>query len=139
LASNQVEYSLVARAPERNGLLDVCRELGVVLIAYSPLGQGLLTGKYSPERPPSGIRRRALSRKLAAVQPLVGLLTEIGQGHGGKTPAQVAINWAISKGTLSIPGARDAYQATQNAGAAGWRLSVDEMDALDAASAAVTQ
>jgi aryl-alcohol dehydrogenase-like predicted oxidoreductase len=57
LASNQVEYSLLHRAPEGNGVLDVCRELGTTLIAYQPLAQGVLTGKYRPGDRPQGIRR----------------------------------------------------------------------------------
>src|SRR5262249_6112696 len=52
LASNQVEYNLLDRSPERNGVFDACRELGVTLIAYSPLAMGMLTGKYTPENPP---------------------------------------------------------------------------------------
>ena len=134
LASNQVEYSLLHRDPERSGLLDACRELGVTLIAYSPLAKGLLTGKYTPENPPPAARHRLLGSQLARAQPLVGLMREIGQARGGKTPAQVALNWAICKGAVPIPGARNAGQAAQNAGAIGWRLTDDEIAALDAAS-----
>lgn len=137
LASNQVEYSLLHRAPERNGLLDACRELGVTLIAYSPLGKGLLTGKYTPDNPPPGFRKRIARREqLARIQPLIGLLREIGAGHGGKSPGQVALNWLICKGAVPIPGAKNARQAEQNAGALGWRLNAEEVAALDAASAA---
>jgi aryl-alcohol dehydrogenase-like predicted oxidoreductase len=57
LASNQVEYSLLHRAPETNGVLDACRELGITLIAYQPLAMGALTGKYRPGDRPKGIRR----------------------------------------------------------------------------------
>lgn len=136
LASNQVEYSLLKRAPERSGLLAACRELNVTLIAYSPLAQGLLTGKYSPENPPPGVRGRRYSRaRLAQIQPLVSLLREIGAGHGGKTPAQVAINWVICKGAVPIPGAKNPHQARENIGALGWRLSDEEVRALDEASA----
>ena len=135
LASNQVHYSLLHRAPERNGVLNACRELGITLIAYSPLEMGLLTGKYTPENPPGGVRNRRYSRAyLARIRPLIGLLREIGQAHGGQTPAQVALNWAICKGTVPIPGAKNARQAQSNAGALGWRLSDDEIAALDAAS-----
>jgi len=135
LASNQVEYSLLRREPERSGLLDACRELNVTLIAYSPLGQGLLTGKYTPENPPPGVRRRRYSReRLARVQPLVSLLREIGETHGGKTPAQVAINWVICKGAVPIPGAKNERQARENIGALGWQLSDEEVMALDEAS-----
>jgi aryl-alcohol dehydrogenase-like predicted oxidoreductase len=132
LASNQVEFSLLQRKPERDGLLDACRELGVTLIAYSPLGQGLLTGKYSPDSRPPGLGRRRYTRqRLAAVQPLTAKLWEIGQAHAGKTPAQVALNWVICKGAVPIPGAKNAEQAEQNAQAMGWRLSDNEVAVLD--------
>jgi aryl-alcohol dehydrogenase-like predicted oxidoreductase len=134
LASNQVEYSLLNRKIERSGLLDLCRRLNVRVIAYSPLGQGLLTGKYTPENPPAGIRGLRSRRQLKRVQPLIALMHEIGQGHGDKTPAQVALNWTIRKGALPIPGAKNADQLRQNAGAVGWALTPDEVAALDAAS-----
>jgi len=135
LASNQVQYSLLHRQPEQTGLLSLCRKLNVALIAYSPLGMGLLTGKYTPDNPPPGVRgRRTSRRRLEALQSLIGLMHEIGAGHGGKTPAQVALNWVICKGAVPIPGAKNARQAQENAGALGWRLSADEMDALDKAS-----
>ena len=68
------------------------------------------------------------------VQPLVSLLREIGEAHG-KSPAQVAINWTICKGTLPIPGAKTAKNAAMNAAAANWRLSEDDIAALDEESA----
>ncbi len=135
LASNQVHYSLLHRDPEKNGVLHACQELGITLIAYSPLEMGLLTGKYSPENLPGGVRNRRYSREyLARILPLIGLMREIGQSHGGKTPAQVALNWVICKGALPIPGAKNAHQAQSNAGALGWRLTADEVAALDQAS-----
>ena len=135
LASNQVHYSLLHRQPERDGTLNACRELGITLIAYSPLEMGLLTGKYTPENPPGGVRSRRYSRAyLERIRPLIGLLREIGQGHGGKTPAQVALNWVICKGAVPIPGAKNARQAVSNAGALGWQLTDDEVQALDDAS-----
>jgi aryl-alcohol dehydrogenase-like predicted oxidoreductase len=139
LASNQVEFSLWQRKPETSGLLEVCRQLNVTLIAYSPLAQGLLTGKYTPENPPPGARGRRYGKALAKVQPLVGLLRELGAANGGKTPAQVALNWAICKGTVPIPGAKNARQALDNAGALGWRLGPDQVQALDRASALATR
>lgn len=134
LASNQVQYHLLHREPERNGLVGACRELRVALVAYSPLAQGLLTGKYSPENPPFGVRRlRFGRRRLAKVQPLVEILGQIGQVHG-KTPAQVALNWLICKGAVPIPGAKTALQAKLNMGATGWRLTAEGIAALDSAS-----
>jgi aryl-alcohol dehydrogenase-like predicted oxidoreductase len=134
LASNQVEYNLLNRSVEKNGLLARCQELGVRLIAYSPLAMGLLSGKYSPENPPPGMRAGKYAGVLKEMAPLIKLLTEIGQDWGGKTAAQVATNWCICKGTLPIPGAKNVRQAEMNAGAAGWRLTPEQVKALDDAS-----
>jgi len=134
LASNQVEYHLLNRRVEKNGLLARCRELGVRLIAYSPLAKGLLTGKYTPQNPPPGVRGRMFAALLDDLPPLLDLLRAIGQEYGGKTPAQVALNWLICKGALPIPGAKNADQAAHNAGALGWRLSEAHVQALDQAS-----
>lgn len=139
LASNQVEYHLLNRKIERNGLLQRANELGVKIIAYSPLAMGVLTGKYSPESPPSGIRgARYNSRVLRKIQPLINLLRDIGEVHH-KTPAQVALNWVICKGALPIPGAKTRGQAEQNAGALHWKLSEEEMLMLDEMSERVVQ
>lgn len=135
LASNQVEYHLLNRKIEKNGLLDACHEMGISLIAYSPLGQGLLTGKYTPENPLKGVRGRRYSGGLIAkIQPLIRLMTEIGREHEGKTPAQVALNWVIQKGAIPIPGAKNSRQAAENAGALGWALTAEEVARLDEAS-----
>lgn len=131
LASNQIEYSLWQRKPESSGLLEVCRQLDVTVIAYSPLAQGLLTGKYTPDAPPPGVRGKRYARALGKIQPLTRLLAEIGMAHGDKTAAQVALNWAICKGTVPIPGAKNARQAADNAGALGWRLDPAEVQLLD--------
>ncbi len=94
LASNQVEYSLFMRDPERNGLLRACQELGITLIAYSPLTMGMATGKYTPDNPPPGVRKRMYNPGfLAGIQPVIARMREIGAAHGDKTPAQVALNW----------------------------------------------
>jgi aryl-alcohol dehydrogenase-like predicted oxidoreductase len=139
LVSNQVQYSLLARTPEVDGVRDTCRELGVALIAYSPLAMGLLTGKYRPGAAPGGARRflgRFSDQSLAAVQPVIELLRVIGAAHGAKSASQVALNWLIQRGTLPIPGAKNAPQASENAGALGWALDADEMARLDAATLA---
>jgi aryl-alcohol dehydrogenase-like predicted oxidoreductase len=135
LTSNQVQYSLVHRQPERSGLSDVCRELGITLIAYSPLGMGTLTGKYTPENPPPGTRGRRYSREfLSNLQPLIAKMRDIGATHGDKTPAQVALNWVMGKGAVPIPGAKNARQAQDNVEALNWSLTEAELAALDAAS-----
>ena len=138
LASNQVEYSLIQRRNEHNGLLETCHKLGITVIAYSPLGMGMLTGKYTPESPPSGVRSLRYRRSfLDRIQPLVSLMREIGEVHGSRTPAQVALNWVISKGAVPIPGAKNARQAEENASSTEWQLSVDEVTELEQAAAMV--
>ena len=135
LLSNQVPYSLLNRKIEKSGLTTLCRELGVKIIAYSPIEKGILTGKYTPDNPPPGLRGRRYGREyLQKVQPVIALLRNLGQAHGGKTPAQVALNWLICKGALPIPGAKNARQALDNAGAMGWRLTPSEVETLDKAS-----
>ena len=130
LASNQVHYSLLHRAPERNGVLMACQELDVRLIAYSPLEQGILTGKYHHGAPPpSGFRGVGGAYRpsaLRAALPLIRLLEKIGAAHDGKTPSQVALNWLMRRGALPIPGAKTAAQAAANAGALGWDLTDEE-------------
>ena len=139
LASNQVQYSLLHREPERDGVLAACRELNVTLIAYMPLYMGVLTGKYTPGQRPRGLFRRFLPHArregLERVQPLIGLLREIGAAHGGKAPAQVALNWLIARGAVLIAGVRNARQAHDLGGALGWALAGEEVAALDATSA----
>lgn len=134
LASNQVHYSLLNRTVEKDGTLARCKELGIRLIAYSPLEMGLLTGKYVPGKPPSGVRGGQYGGMLQKIQPLLKLMTKIGQDHGGKSNTQVALNWLICKGAMPIPGAKNEAQALQNAGALGWRLTEAEVASLDEAS-----
>ncbi len=134
LAANQVHFSLLNRAIEKNGLLARCKELGVRVIASSPLEMGLLTGKYSVENPPPGNRGVRYVRLIHRIAPLTRLLTEIGQDHGGKSNSQVALNWIIQKGALPIPGAKNADQALLNAGALGWQLTEEEIAKLDEVS-----
>jgi aryl-alcohol dehydrogenase-like predicted oxidoreductase len=139
LASNQVEYSLLHRAPEVNGVLDACRELRITLIAYQPLAQGVLTGKYRPGDRPKGIRRFGRYFRgdgLKKAQPVVALLGEIGERYS-KTPAQVALRWLIEQeGILPIPGAKNGRQAASNAEALSFTLVAAEIEALDQATTA---
>jgi len=132
LASNQVEYSLLNRQIEKNGLLQHCVDQGITVLAYSPLAMGVLTGKYSPEKPVKGIRSAVYnSRLLGRIQPLIQLLNKIGSDHAGKTAAQVALNWVICKGAVPIAGVKTPIHALHNAGALGWRLSEEEIQRLD--------
>jgi aryl-alcohol dehydrogenase-like predicted oxidoreductase len=140
LASNQVQYSLVYRKPEVDGVLDACRELGITLIAYSPLGMGALTGKYSAQHRAGGFFRRILpsfNRKaMDAVQPVIALLRQIGEKYS-KTPSQVALRWLIENPiVLPIPGAKNSQQAAENVGALTFSLTPEEVEALSQATLA---
>ncbi len=137
LAVNQVSYSLLDRQIETNGVLAAARELGVTILAYSPLAQGLLTGRYTPDKPPTGARswdRRFSTEGLAKIAPTIALLKSIGQ-ELDKTPAQVALNWLIAQpNVIPIPGVKSAAQVVQNAGALGWELSKEAVDRLSRVS-----
>lgn len=138
LASNQIEFSLLRRGPETSGLLRACADLGAIPLAYSPIGQGRLTGKYSAANPPPG-KRDFSAHPMEQVDEVVAELRRIGAAHGDKTPSQVALNWIIAKGAVPIPGAKNADQATQNTGALGWSLDDDEVAALDRVALAGTR
>ena len=131
LASNQIEFSLLRRMPESGGLIAACAELGVTPLAYSPIGQGRLTGKYSAANPPPGSRNFS-NHPMEAVDTVVAQLRTIGAAHDDRTPSQVALNWLIAKGAVPIPGAKNEAQATENAGALGWLLTPSEITTLDA-------
>lgn len=104
LVSLQVQYSLLSTYPVTElGLKEVCDELGIQLIAYSPLALGLLTGKYSDEKTPSGLRGVVCRQILPGARSLLDCLGAIAQSRE-KTPAQVALNWCMAKGTIPIPG-----------------------------------
>jgi len=133
LATNQIEFSLLRRAPETSGLLAACADLGVVPLAYSPLGQGRLTGKYSAANPPMG-KRNFSNHPMEMVDGIVSELRSVGDEHGGKCPSQVALNWVMAKGAVPIPGAKNRHQAEENAGALGWHLDGDQLARLDRAA-----
>ncbi len=133
LAVNQMRYSLITREIETNGVLAAARELDVTILAYSPLAQGLLTGKYTASNLPTGARsmdKRFQAAGLQQLQPMLDKLNELG-GKYSKTPAQVALNWLMCQpGVIPIPGVKNRMQVEQNAGALGWELSADEVTDL---------
>ncbi|KAL9189501.1 hypothetical protein ACHAXT_009176 [Thalassiosira profunda] len=141
LASNQIQMSLLYRWPLENGLLDTCKELDVKVLSYSPLALGFLTRKYSSSNLPSGPRAK-IGKQLyededGAFENLQTLMKEIAGKHNTQV-SQVALNWAIAKGTTPIPGARTLKQAKQNLATLEWTLSKEEEKALDDASSKVT-
>ena len=139
LAVNQVRYSLLTRQIESNGILDTARQLGVTILAYSPLAQGLLTGKYTVDssETPSGARRidpRFSKNGLKKIEPVISLLRQLGEKYD-RAPAQVALNWLIAQGNVvAIAGAKTPQQVRQNAGALGWRLSDEDVAQLEQVS-----
>lgn len=137
LVSNQVSYSLLRRAPEVNGVLDICRELEMTLIGYSPLAQGLLAGKF--RFGVRGIRTRVMSGLLGRPTPArAASVNEVLQRIGaeiGASQAQVAVAWMCrDPAVLPIVGARNAAHAKSNADAAEIRLDSDQLRELDAVS-----
>ena len=137
LAVNQVRYSLLDRSIEKNGILETAKELGITIIAYTPLASGLLTGKYhkNPEllQKKSWLWRTRLQRGIDKSRTLVVALQEIGLKHNA-APAQIALNWVINshgETVVTIPGVTKVHQAEESAGAMKFKLSEDEMAHLN--------
>ena len=153
LAANQVRINLLDRAIEKNGVLDLAREHRVTLIAYSPLAQGILTGRFHDD--PSLVKALSRSRRsrltgvgkfltpegLARTAPLIAELRAIGETHGA-TPGQVALAWLVTyygEAVVAIPGASRPEHATESAGAMNVRLTAAEIERIDHVSAAATR
>ncbi len=138
ILTNQVRFSLAAPLAHWE-LVPYARETGRVVIAYSPLGQGLLGGGHSRHRrPPADIRGRSRlfqPRSLELAEPLIRTLRDVAAAHGA-TPAQVALAWLIGQGNVvAIPGARTVAQLEENVAAVDLELSAAELDELTAAAA----
>ncbi|TFH09257.1 MAG: aldo/keto reductase [Candidatus Thorarchaeota archaeon] len=136
LAANQVNFSLVKRGIEFNGTLETAKELGITIMAYTPLGQGILTGKFhqNPELLDvmPRMRRNRLRGNLKKTQALVEALESIALEHNA-TAAQVSLNWTTNfhgDTIIAIPGASKAYQAEQNAGSMKLSLSSEQMKTI---------
>lgn len=134
--SNQVRYSLLDRRPERE-VLPWAQANGRIVIAYSPLGQGLLSGRYDADHLPNGLRARTgpfLADNVRALEPLLGVLREVADAHDA-SPAQVALAWLLRRpNVVVIPGASSVAQAESNAASADIALGAAEDQALTEAS-----
>ncbi|NUU20776.1 MAG: oxidoreductase [Streptomycetaceae bacterium] len=132
--SNQVGFSL-AKPGALETLVPWAEAHGRVVIAHSPLAQGLLGCRYDAYNPPTGFRARGTLFRpgnLRRAQPLLELLQEVAAAHGA-TPAQVALAWVLHSGpVVAIPGASSVEQLEQNVEAAELDLSDDEYAALTA-------
>ncbi len=138
--SNQVEYSLADRRPERE-VVPWAQAEGRVVIAYSPLAQGLLSGRYSAEHRPGGVRAANslfLEENLHRAEPLLSVLRRVATAHDA-TPSQVALAWLVRRpAVVAIPGASSVAQLEANAAAADLELTESEDQELTAASDAFT-
>jgi aryl-alcohol dehydrogenase-like predicted oxidoreductase len=140
LASNQVRHSLADRSIERNGVLDTAKELGVTIIAYSPLAQGLLSGRFHDD--PGALKGVSFLRRVASnltpdglhkTEHLVRFLQETGKNHGASA-SQVALNWLVSfhgNTVVAIPGATKVRHAEEAAGALNFSLTAGELVEID--------
>ncbi|MFC1901146.1 aldo/keto reductase [Chloroflexota bacterium] len=144
LASNQVRFNLVSRNKEKEGVLNAAKELGVTIIAYSPVAQGLLTGKFHKNLEIVGklpIMRRFMTRRmLEKSRDLINTLEDIASSYNC-TASEVALSWVINyfgDTIVAIPGASKMEHALQNAGAMALKLTDDEMKKLDNLSRAIT-
>lgn len=133
LCSAQVQFSLISMGENQREIKTICDSLGIRLISYSPLGLGMLSGKYSPTKLPRGPRAILFRQVLPGLEPLLRSLKEIAQKRS-KTVPQVAINWCICMGTVPIPGVKTVKQAQENLGSLGWRLSTGELLQLEYAA-----
>ena len=143
LVSNQVRYNLLDRKIESNGIMDRARKLGISIIAYSPLAQGIVTGKFH-DNPNliknTGFRKSTTHFKpdgLEKSRPLIMLLNDLAKKYE-VTAAQIALNWLIhfhGDTVVAIPGATKEKHVIENKGAQTFRLSDEDMDKIDRESA----
>jgi aryl-alcohol dehydrogenase-like predicted oxidoreductase len=134
--SNQVRYNLLQRGAERQ-LIPFAQQENRVVIAYSPLAQGALSGRYSAQNLPAGVRRvngLFTPANLERAQPLIDALRDVGARHG-LTPSQVALAYVIAQPrTVAIPGAKSIAQLEANVAAADVELSESELSDLRSAA-----
>ncbi len=143
VAALQNEYSLWTRDVETNGILDACEELGIGLVAYSPLGKGFLTGAMNKDtKLGDGDFRKALPRfapeAMAANEALVGMIRGIADGKG-VTPAQIALAWLLARKPwiVPIPGTTKLHRLEENIGAEAVSLDADELAGIEKAAAVI--
>lgn len=142
LSTNQIQYSLLYQHPEKsNGLLQCCKDLGMDILAYSPLALGLLSGKYTDVesvKSVAGPRRTLFEKNVSNPQfaNIMSAMKEVANSHVDveATIPQVAINWCIAKGTIPIPGARTLSQVKSNYSSLDWKMSEGEIQFLDKAT-----
>jgi len=142
LATNQMPYSLLDRRIETSGVMQTAKELGITIIAYSPLAQGMVTGKFhdNPELiKNSGFRKYSSKFKPKGLEkslPVIKLVKELAVNYG-VTPSQIALNWLVNfhgNTVVAIPGATKESHVKENTGTMKFRLSDEDMNRLDEVS-----
>ncbi|WP_233842588.1 aldo/keto reductase [Dyella sp. 2HG41-7] len=143
VATLQNEYSLWTRGPETNGILEACKELGIGLVAYSPLGKGFLTGAMSKDTQigDDDFRKkipRFAPEAMAANQAMVDLLKEIAAAKHA-TPAQIALAWLLAREPwiVPIPGTTKLHRLEENLGAVGVELTAADLATIEKAAAVI--
>ncbi|MEW5319101.1 MAG: hypothetical protein WDW38_010271 [Sanguina aurantia] len=134
LASAQIQYSLLSCGSQQESLKALCDDLGIAVIAYSPLALGVLSGNYSMDNLPEGPRGLLFKQLLPEVQPLISVIDAIAEERQ-KTPSQVCLNFLMCQGTIPIPGTKSLSQAEENLGALGWKLDSGELTELKTTAA----
>lgn len=134
IVSNQVRYNMLQREIEAE-VLPYCKKNGITIIAWSPLAQGALTGKYNENNLPDDRIRSGNElfkhNNIKQISGLLKVLEKIAEKRG-KIVSQVALNWLLKdEWVVPIPGAKNPQQAESNAGAAGWKLSTDELNIIE--------
>jgi len=143
LVSNQMEYSLLKRRIESNGVMEMAKDLGITIIAYSPLAQGLLSGKFhdnpdlikdrmGPRRYRPPFQKRGLQKSA----PVIKELKRIAEKYKA-TPSQVALRWLIQfhgDTVVAIPGATKVSHAEENVGVLNFFLDDEDLVRLDEVS-----
>jgi len=132
ISAVQNHYSLLNRSSEESGILDYCRENGIIFYAYMVLEQGALSGKYDTAHPfpAESDRGKTYNPMMADIEKLTGKLAEIGRAHG-LSAAQTAVAWAVSKGTLPIIGVTKVRHVEEAAEAASVTLTLAEMALME--------
>lgn len=143
LVSNQVRYNLLDRKIESNGIMQTAKELGISIIAYSPLAQGLVTGKFHDNAAllkNIGMRKYSTQFKPAGLEksrPLIGTIKELSEKYE-VSASEIALNWLVNfhgDTVVAIPGATKESHAQQNTGAMRFKMEASDMLLLDQQSA----
>lgn len=136
IASNQLRYNVLQREVEEE-IFPFMKEMGITMMAWSPIAKGLLTGKYGPGNIPNDSTRKEdplfRQENLAMIEPVLDQIRNLAEKYD-KTMAQVSLNYLLCKGAMVIPGAKNVKQAKENMGGADWRLSPSEVSEIDIAS-----